>query len=174
MSKTKGKMNDKLKFRTLEQSDWESVARIYQEGLDTGHATFETNIPNWEAWNAGHIKDCRIIAKIDTEIVGWAALSPVSSRCVYGGVAEVSVYVLSKFSGQSIGTQLLKRLISESEKQGIWTLQAGVFPENKGSIKIHERLGFRKVGYREKIGQMNGIWRDTVLLEKRSDNVGIN
>jgi phosphinothricin acetyltransferase len=165
-------MNKKLIFRALKPSDWELVSRIYQEGLDTGHATFETNIPDWKDWDSGHLKDCRIVAEIDSEVVGWAALSPVSSRCVYGGVAEVSVYVSSKFSGQKIGTQLLKRLISESENMEIWTLQAGIFPENKGSITIHERLGFRQVGYREKIGKMNGIWRDTVLLEKRSDIVG--
>lgn len=166
-------MNEKLIFRELKQTDWESVSRIYQEGLDTGNATFETNIPDWEAWHSGHIKECRIIAEIDHKIVGWAALSPVSSRCVYGGVAEVSVYVSSRFSGQKIGTKLLKRLITESETNGIWTLQAGIFPENKGSIIIHERLGFRQVGYREKIGKMNEVWRDTVLLEKRSVFVGI-
>ncbi|MFK7813367.1 MAG: N-acetyltransferase family protein [Maribacter sp.] len=166
-------MNKKLIFRELKNTDWESVSRIYQEGLDTGNATFETNIPNWEAWHSEHIEKCRIIAEIDHKIVGWAALSPVSSRCVYGGVAEVSVYVSSIFSGQKIGTNLLKRLITESETNGIWTLQAGIFPENKGSIIIHERLGFRLVGYREKIGKMNEVWRDTVLLEKRSEFVGI-
>ncbi|WP_299124406.1 GNAT family N-acetyltransferase [uncultured Winogradskyella sp.] len=166
-------MSDRLIFRKLKETDWESVSKIYQEGLDTGNATFETNIPDWQEWNSAHIKECRIIAEINNTIIGWAALSPVSSRCVYGGVAEVSVYVSSKFSGQKIGTQLLKRLISKSEENGIWTLQAGIFPENKGSIIIHEKLGFRKVGYREKIGQMNGIWRNTILLEKRSESVGI-
>lgn len=166
-------MNEELILRDLKETDWKQVSRIYQEGLDTGNATFETNIPDWKTWNLGHIKKCRIIAEIDTKIIGWAALSPVSSRCVYGGVAEVSVYVSSKFSGQKIGTQLLERLISESETNGIWTLQAGIFSENKSSIIIHERLGFRTVGYRERIGQMKGIWRDTILLEKRSEFVGI-
>ncbi|WP_323789805.1 GNAT family N-acetyltransferase [Psychroserpens sp.] len=163
-----------LEFRDLMQTDWDTVSKIYQEGLDTGNATFETNCPDWKDWDFGHIKQCRIIAEINNKIVGWAALSPVSSRCVYGGVAEVSVYVASKFSGQKIGTTLLKTLISESEKQGIWTLQAGIFPENIGSIKIHKQLGFREVGYRERIGKMYGVWRDTVLLEKRSEIVGTN
>lgn len=166
-------MSEKLIFRELEETDWEIASKIYKEGLDTGNATFELNLPDWNEWNSGHLKACRTIAEIDNEVVGWSALSPVSSRCVYGGVAEVSVYVLSNFSRKGIGSQLLKRLISESEKQGIWTLQAGVFPENKGSITIHERLGFRKVGFRERIGKMNGTWRDTLLLEKRSKLVGI-
>jgi phosphinothricin acetyltransferase len=166
-------MNEKLRFRELNKTDWEPVSKIYQEGLDTGDATFELSISDWDEWNSGHIKECRIIAEIDAKIVGWAALTPISSRCVYGGVAEVSVYVSAKFSGQKIGTKLLERLITESESNGIWTLQAGIFPENKGSIIIHERLGFRKVGYREKIGKMNGIWRDTTLLERRSDKIGV-
>ncbi len=166
-------MSEKLTFRELKETDWEQVSRIYQEGLDTGNATFELSVPDWNEWNSEHMIACRIIAEIENKIVGWSALSPVSSRCVYGGVAEVSVYVSSKFSGQKIGTKLLERLIAESENNRIWTLQAGIFTENKGSIIIHERLGFRKVGYREKIGQMNGIWRDTILLEKRSESVGL-
>ena len=166
-------MNEKLSFRKLKRTDWEQVSKIYKEGLDTGNATFETNVPNWNDWNNGHISDCRIIVEIENKIVGWSALSPVSSRCVYGGVAEVSVYVSTKFSGQKIGTKLLERLIAESENYGIWTLQAGIFAENKGSIIIHERLGFRKIGYREKIGKMNGSWRDTTLLERRSDKIGV-
>lgn len=167
-------MSAKLIFRELKEIDWKPVSRIYQEGLDTGHATFEVHLPNWNEWDSAHVKECRIIAEIDHKVVGWAALSPVSSRCVYGGVAEVSVYVSLKFSGQKIGSKLLERLITESEANGIWTLQAGIFPENKASIIIHERIGFRKVGYRERIGQMNGVWRDTVLLEKRSELVGVN
>jgi phosphinothricin acetyltransferase len=167
-------MTENLIFRELKETDWKSVSRIYQEGLDTGHATFETSIPSWQDWNSGHIKECRIIAEIDNTVVGWTALSPVSSRCVYEGVAEVSVYISPKYSRQKIGSKLLKRLIEESETNGIWTLQAGIFPENKGSIIIHERLGFRKVGYREKIGKMNGVWRDNLLLERRSDVIGIN
>lgn len=165
-------MNKKTVFRELKETDWKQVSKIYQEGLDTGNATFELNVPAWDEWDKGHIKECRIVAEIDNKVIGWSALSPISSRCVYGGVAEVSVYVSSKFTGQKIGTQLLEKLISASENNGIWTLQAGIFTENKGSIIIHERLGFRKVGYREKIGQMNGVWRDILLLEKRSKLVG--
>lgn len=166
-------MNEKLIFRNLKKADWKQVSEIYQEGLNTGNASFETNVPNWSEWNNGHLKDCRVIAEINSRIVGWSALSTVSSRCVYGGVTEVSIYVSSNFSGQKIGTKLLERLIAESENKGIWTLQAGIFPENKGSILIHERLGFRKVGYREKIGKMKGVWRDTILLERRSNKIGI-
>lgn len=166
-------MNKKLSFREFNKNDWKEVSKIYKEGLDTGNATFETNVPDWGEWDSGHLKNARILVEIENEIVGWTALSPVSSRCVYGGVAEVSVYVTPKYSGQKIGTKLLDKLITESEKNGIWTLQAGIFPENKGSIIIHERLGFRKIGYREKIGKMNGVWRDTVLLERRSGKIGI-
>lgn len=164
----------KIKLQPMNKNDWEEVSKIYQEGLDTGNASFETIVPNWSEWNKGHLKDCRIIAEIDNKIIGWSALSPVSSRCVYGGVTEVSVYVSSNFQGHKIGTKLLERLIVESENRGIWTLQAGIFAENKGSVLIHERLGFRKIGYREKIGKMNEIWRDTILLERRSKIIGID
>ena len=166
-------MSNKIIFRVLNEIDWEPVSEIYQEGINTGNATFESTVPDWNAWDKAHLKICRFVAVINNTIVGWSALSPVSSRCVYGGVAEVSVYVSLKFSGQKIGTKLLERLIAESEAHGIWTLQAGIFPENKSSIIIHERLGFRQVGYRERIGQMNGIWRDNLFLEKRSTSVGI-
>ena len=142
-------MTERLTFRKLIKSDWNQVSKIYSEGLETGNATFETSIPNWNEWNKTHLKDCRIISEIDNKIVGWSALSPVSSRCVYGGVAEVSVYVSPKFKGQKIGTKLLEKLIIESENIGIWTLQAGVFPENKGSIIIHKRHDFREIGFRE-------------------------
>lgn len=160
-------------FRELKKADWSQVSSIYQQGIDTGNATFQLDIPNWSDWNIGHLPTCRIVAEVDNEILGWAALSPVSSRCVYRGVAEVSIYVANRSFGKKIGTKLLDKLISESEKNGIWTLQAGIFPENKASLRIHEKLGFRKVGYREKIGRMNGIWRDTILLERRSDVTGI-
>ena len=166
-------MNTNMKFRKLEKEDWPQVSSIYQQGLLTENATFEVDAPNWTDWNKGHLLTCRFVAELGNEIIGWSALSPVSSRCVYGGVAEVSVYVLDNYSGQKIGTKLLEQLIKESENNGIWTLQAGVFPENKGSLRIHEKLGFRKVGYREKIGKLKGIWRDTVLLERRSNKIGI-
>lgn len=162
-----------IRLRTMTKNDWPSVAEIYKQGIETGNATFETEIPAWEKWNAGHLPGCRIVATIDDSVIAWAALSPVSGRCVYAGVAEVSVYVADKFQGLKIGTKLLERIISESERGGIWTLQAGIFPENKASIKMHENLGFRTVGSRELIGKMEGIWRDTLLLERRSKVVGL-
>jgi len=164
---------DKLKFQKLTKSHWPKVAEIYGQGLATGNATFQTEVPTWEDWDGNHLSDCRFIATLDNEMVGWAALSPVSSRCVYGGVAEVSVYVATHFAGQQIGSKLLKRLITASETKGIWTLQAGIFPENIASLKIHKKLGFREIGFREKIGKMKGVWRDTILLEHRSSKVGI-
>jgi L-amino acid N-acyltransferase YncA len=157
-------------FRPMIEADWSQVVEIYKQGIDTGNATFETEIPNWDKWNSGHIQACRIVAVTENEIIGWAALVPVSTRKVYSGVAEVSIYISNKYQGLKIGSKLLKQLIEESEKNGFWTLQAGVFPQNKSSLKIHQNNGFRIVGYREKIGQMKGMWRDTVLLERRSKN----
>ena len=164
----------KINFRPMTAEDWTSVAEIYKQGIETGNATFQQEIPTWDDWNNGHIKSCRIIAEINNEIVGWAALIAVSGRCVYAGVTEVSVYIANKYRGQKIGTKLLDKLIIESENEKLWTLQAGIFPENFTSLKIHEELGFRKIGHREKIGKMNGIWRDTVLLERRSKLIGID
>ncbi len=158
----------------MKAADWTNVAEIYRQGIETGNATFQQEIPTWDDWNNGHIKSCRIVAEIDNEIVGWAALTAVSGRCVYAGVAEVSVYISNKYRGQKIGTKLLDKLIAESENERHWTLQAGIFPENIASLKIHEELGFRKIGHREKIGKMNGIWRDTILLERRSKVIGID
>jgi len=163
-----------ISFRPMTADDWTSVAEIYREGIETGHATFQQDIPKWEEWDKDHMKSCRIVALLEHEIVGWAALTAVSGRCVYAGVAEVSVYISKKHRGQKIGTQLLDKLIGESERNNLWTLQAGIFPENKASLRIHEELGFRKVGHREKIGKMHGIWRDTILLERRSNMVGID
>jgi L-amino acid N-acyltransferase YncA len=159
-------------FRQMVANDWSDVAEIYRQGIETGNATFQVQVPSWEEWDKEHLKACRIVAVNENKIVGWAALSPVSGRCVYAGVAEVSVYVSNSFKGQQIGTKLLERLISESEQQGLWTLQAGIFSENIPSLQIHKSLGFREVGYREKIGKMNGIWRNTVLLERRSKTIG--
>lgn len=158
-------------FRPMAPVDWDSVAVIYKEGIDTGNATFQKDVPSWEEWDRSHLKTCRIIAEAEGRVAGWAALTAVSGRCVYAGVAEVSVYVSEKFKGQKIGTRLLDTLISESEKEGFWTLQAGIFPENLASLKIHKNLGFREVGYREKIGKMYGLWRDTILLERRSKKI---
>jgi L-amino acid N-acyltransferase YncA len=155
--------------------DGEAVRSIYREGIATGHATFETDAPEWEAWNGSHLRDCRLVAKEKEEgrVVGWAALSPVSGRCVYAGVAEVSVYVAASARDKGIGKALLRALIEESERHGIWTLQAGIFPENEASIALHRACGFREVGRRERIGQMNGAWRDVVLMERRSRTVGV-
>jgi len=162
-----------ITFSTLLQEHWQTVRSIYEEGIRTGNATFQQSAPEWDEWTSSHLSHSRIIAIVDNEIAGWAALTPVSGRCVYAGVGEVSVYVAEKFRGQKIGNALLQELIKQSELNDIWTLQAGIFPENAGSIKIHEANGFRTVGYREKIGQMNGVWRDTVLMERRSNIVGI-
>jgi phosphinothricin acetyltransferase len=160
-------------LRPLVRSDWESVRAIYREGMATGNATFETEVPEWDQWDAKHLSTCRLVAVIDTRVVGWSALSPVTSRCVYRGVAEVSTYVAREAWGRGVGRALLRRLVEESEAAGIWTLEAGVFPENEASIALHEGRGFRRVGVQERIGQMNGVWRDVLLLERRSGRVGI-
>jgi L-amino acid N-acyltransferase YncA len=157
-----------IRFRTLKKEDWNSVADIYKQGIETGNATFETEIPEWSSWDSSHLRSCRIVAEYSNSIIAWAALVPVSVRKVYRGVAEVSIYVSEKYRGSGIGTKLLEQLIAESEKENIWTLQAVIFPENSASLLIHQNLGFRKVGVREKIGKMNGKWRDTILLDRRS------
>ena len=158
----------------MKADDWAGVRSIYLEGIATGVATFETGAPAWEKWDAGHLQKMRLVARdVNDVILGWAAVSPVSDRCVYGGVAEVSVYVGEGGRGRGVGRVLLQALIEASERNGIWTLQAGVFPENAASIKLHLRCGFREVGRRERIGKLNGIWRDTLLLERRSEHVGI-
>ncbi|MEO6904493.1 MAG: N-acetyltransferase family protein [Bacteroidia bacterium] len=161
-------------FRQMSASDWKEVAGIYKQGIDTGNATFQNQIPTWEEWDTDHLKVCRIVAEINSTIVGWTALLFVSNRLVFAGVAEVSVYISTQHRGQKIGQQLLKQLITESEANNIWMLQSGIFPENAASIKIHESLGFRNYGYREKMGKMNGVWRDVVMFERRSRVVGIN
>jgi phosphinothricin acetyltransferase len=152
---------------------WDAVKQIYEDGIATGNATFQNQAPEWKEWDNSHLPHSRIVAKENETIVGWAALTPVSGRCVYAGVAEVSVYVGDKARGKGLGKQLLQKLIEESEANNIWTLQAGIFPENFASIKIHEVTGFRILGTRERIGQMNGTWRDTVLMERRSKVVGV-
>jgi phosphinothricin acetyltransferase len=162
-----------MTIQSLEPSHYPSVKKIYEEGIATGNATFQPEAPDWGEWNDSHLQHSRLVAIENNEVLGWAALTPVSGRCVYAGVAEVSVYVSAKSRGKGIGKLLLEKLIEESEKHNIWTLQAGVFPENSSSLKIHEAVGFRKIGLREKIGKMKGTWRDTVLLERRSTVVGI-
>ena len=147
------------------------VLEIYKLGIETKNATFNTSVPTWDEWDKGHLQHSRFYVEIDKRIAGWIALSPVSSRCSYSGVAEVSVYIHPDFFGLGIASELMKVLIYESENNGIWTLQSSVFPENEASLKLHEKFGFRKVGYREKISKMDGIWRDTILLERRSANL---
>lgn len=157
----------------MSPSDWEYVQAIYLEGIETGNATFATEAPSWDAWNDAHLNFCRLVARSGQSLLGWAALSRVSSRQVYSGVAEVSVYVAASARGEGLGRMLLMRLIEEAERQGVWTLQAGIFPENAASIALHKSCGFREVGRRERPGKLNGVWRDVVLLERRSIRVGI-
>jgi len=152
---------------------WGAVAHIYKEGIDTGMATFEKEIPSWEHWDSHHIKSCRLVARMQGSVIGWAGLSSVSSRCVYGGVAEVSVYVAHGARGKGVGELLMNRLISESESIGYWTLQSGIFPENESSIKLHKKTGFRTIGFRERIGQLDGVWKNNILMEKRSKTIGL-
>ncbi len=149
-------------------ADWPAVRTIYEEGIATGDATFETGAPAWENWDQGHMASPRLVAREGTRVLGWATLSPVSGRCVYAGVAEVSVYVAAVARGQGVGSALLAELVARSERAGLWTLQAGIFPENKASIALHEKRGFRVVGRRERLGQLKGIWRDVILMERRS------
>jgi L-amino acid N-acyltransferase YncA len=158
----------------LRHEHWDAVARIYAHGIATGHATFETEVPSWERWDASHLPGHRLVAVRDGAVTGWAALSPVSDRCVYGGVAEESVYVAEEARGRGVGRELLEALIAGAEASGIWTIQTGIFPENEASVRLHERVGFRVVGKRERLGQHNGVWRDVLLLERRSPAVGVS
>ncbi len=161
-------------FRSIEKKDWEKISKIYQQGIDTGLATFETSVPDWDHWDKAHLDTCRVLVEDSGEVLGWAALSPVSDRCVYGGVGEVSVYVSDNAKGKGIGLKLLNRLIVLSEEEGLWSLQSGIFSDNTPSIRLHEKAGFRKIGIREKIGQLNGEWKDNLLMERRSKVVGVN
>ncbi|HLA13175.1 MAG TPA: GNAT family N-acetyltransferase [Pyrinomonadaceae bacterium] len=158
----------------MKASDWELVRSIFVEGIATGYTTFETEAPSWEKWDAGHLQIARLVARKGGDILGWSALSPVSGRDAYRGVAELSVSIGEKNRGQGIGRALLEALIKESERNGIWTLQAAIFPENKVSVKLHLRCRFREVGRRERIGRLNGAWRDTLLFERRSSTVGLD
>ncbi|MDP4227725.1 MAG: N-acetyltransferase family protein, partial [Bacteroidota bacterium] len=155
-----------MKIEFMTPQAWPAVARIYEAGIATKNATFQTEAPDWEAWDKAHRKDCRLIAKTGDKIVGWAALSPISSRCIYSGVAEVSIYIDPAYRQQGIGDQLMAALIKESERNGVWTLQSGVFPENTGSMRLHHKHGFRTLGIRERIGKMDDIWRDVAFLER--------
>ena len=162
----------RMYIRNLRPQDWPEVARIYEEGILTGNATFETELPSWDAWDAAHLSEHRLVVTLDGEVVGWAALSPVSDRCCYGGVAEHSIYIAERVRGLGFGRQLLAALIASSEAGGFWTLQSGVFPENTASVALHVSLGFRVVGVRERLGRAHGEWRDVILLERRSEVTG--
>lgn len=156
----------------MRPDDWETVRIIYAEGIATRQATFEVETPSWEAWDAAHLSFARLVARKAGTVAGWAALSPVSRRQAYAGVAEVSVYVAQDLRGTGFGRQLLEALIARSEQHGIWSLQAVMFPENAGSVALHLRCGFREVGRRQRIGKLDGEWRDTMLLERRSQRIG--
>jgi phosphinothricin acetyltransferase len=161
-----------VEIAPLEAADWDRVAAIYRDGIESGNATFETSPPAWERWNAAHLPSGRLVARVADRVVGWAALSPVSDRCVYAGVAEVSVYVAADARGRGVGRALLAAIIEAAERDGIWTLQSGTFPENLASIALQKACGFREVGRRERLGKMAGRWRDVILLERRSTAVG--
>jgi len=162
-----------IRVEPMQPNDWHDVAAVYLEGIASGHATFETSAPSFSEWDQAHLPFARIVARRAGLVVGWAALSPVSRRHVYAGVAEVSVYVSASSRGAGVGRRLLTALINESEQNGIWTLQAGIFPENIGSLALHRSCGFREVGRRERIGKLRNIWRDTIMLERRSNSVGV-
>ena len=153
-------------------ADWEQVRAIYVEGIASGQATFEIEAPSWEQWSAAHHPFARLVARLGGRVVGWGALSPVSRRSCYAGVAEVSVYVSADARGRGIGRQLLLAVIAESERQGVWTLQGATFPENEASLRLQRACGFREIGRRERIAQLRGVWRDTILSERRSPVVG--
>jgi phosphinothricin acetyltransferase len=159
-------------LRDLRPDDWPEVARIYEEGIRTGDATFETEVPSWGAWDAAHLPRHRLAAERDGGVAGWVALLPVSARECYAGVAEVSLYVGEEARGRGLGGELLAAAVDSSERAGIWTLQTGVFPENEPSLRLLRRFGFRVVGTRERVGRLHGVWRDVVLLERRSKVVG--
>ena len=158
-----------LDLRPLTEVDWTAVADIYWDGMRDGLATFETEVPSWEAWDAAHLPEHRLVAELLGEVVGWAALSAASSRRCYAGVAENSVYVARAARGRGVGRALLERLVRDADAAGIWTIQTSIFPENRASLALHERCGFRVVGTRERIARRDGVWRDTVLLERRSE-----
>jgi len=159
-------------IRTLRADDWPAVKAIYEQGIASGNATFETRAPTWADWDAAHDGRHRLVADEAGHVVGWAALAPVSARACYAGVAENSVYVDGRARGRGVGRALLEALVEEADRDGIWTIETSIFPENAASIALHERCGFRIVGRRDRIAQLRGVWRDTVLMERRSEWVG--
>ena len=164
---------DNVIIREITEADYPSVKRIFEEGIASGNSTFQKTAPEWSEWNEAKLPYCRLAAVVGNEIAGWTALTSTSKREVYKGVNEESIYIAEKFAGKGIGKLLLSALIDESEKNGVWTLYAAIFPENKISIKLHLSCGFREIGYMEKAGCMNGVWRDTILFERRSKKIGI-
>ena len=163
-----------ISVRAFQPSDWTSAREIYREGIETDDATFETSTPSWPEWDAARHPSCRLVAESDGRVVGFAAVGAVSERPVYAGVCEVMVYVAADARGRGIGRRLLDALVDASEAAGIWTLQAGIFPENRASIALHEAVGFRRVGTRVRLGRFHdGRWRDVTLLERRSERVGV-
>ncbi len=165
-------MNPNLTVRVMQLGDWPAVREIYEAGIATCHATFETSAPTWEDWDHAHVAEHRLVGTVGCEVADWAELSPVSDRCVDGGVAENSIFIHPDHRNRGVGRALLDGLIASSEEAGIWTVQTGIFPENTASLAAHQRCGFRIIGTRQRIGQLNGIWRDTLLLERRSTVVG--
>lgn len=162
-------------IRTMSANDWPAVAEIYRQGIETGKATFQVDVPAYTEWDAAHIRECRFVAVVEDKVAGWTALSKVSNRCVYAGVAELSLYIGENARGKGVGQKLLQHLIAESERAGFWTLQSGIMDDNLASIRLHEKCGFRQIGYRERIGRdVKGKWRNNILMEKRSQVAGIN
>jgi L-amino acid N-acyltransferase YncA len=162
-----------IKFTPITKENFPEVLEIYRQGISTQIATFQDDLPSWKDWDESHLKFCRLALVENNALLGWAALTPFSGRCAYKGVAEVSIYIAKDHRGKGVGQKLLKELIFQSEENGIWTLQSSIFSENQASIKLHEACGFRIVGIREKIGRKNGVWKDNVLMERRSTQVGL-
>jgi L-amino acid N-acyltransferase YncA len=160
-----------VEIEPLRPDDWPAVRAIFEAGIATGDATFETAAPTWEAWDATHLPEHRLVARDDGQVLAWAALAPVSDRCAYAGVAEDSIYVAPGAQGRGVGRQLLAALVASAEQGGIWTVQTGIFPENRASVRLHQACGFRLVGVRERLGRLDGRWRDVLLLERRSPRI---
>jgi len=160
-------VHDEMEIRDMQPEDWPAVKAVYEEGIATKMATFELAAPGWKEWDDDHLPSARIVAEVDGAVVGWAALSPTSRRACYSGVVEESVYVAESARGRGVGQALLGELLARTDAAGVWTVQASIFPENRASVALHERCGFRVVGTRERIARMDGVWRDTVLMERR-------
>ncbi|GAB3046636.1 GNAT family N-acetyltransferase [Virgibacillus ainsalahensis] len=167
-------MKENIVIEKMSKADWNQVREIYLEGINTGNATFDTESPTWEEWNEKYAPTCRLVVKEEGNVIGWAALLPMNGKAAFYGVAELSIYLSPKSAGKGIGTRLLSELITASEANGFWTLQSGIFPENVTSIKLHRNAGFREVGVRRRLGRLNGVWRDVVMLERRSSVVGVD